>query len=138
MDTLWQKNPTRKQLREFGLTLGGAFLVIGGIFAWRHPERGWHLPVWGVGGALVLLGLALPRVLKLPFQLWMAFAFVLGQVMTRVILTITYAVAFTGMGLLMRALGKDLLEEKWAPGAQKSYWRDREPQLIENRHLRPF
>lgn len=138
MNTLWQKNPTPKQLREFGLTVGGAFAVLGAVMAWRHPERGWHVPLWVLGGTLVALGLVLPRVLKLPYQLWMAFAFVLGQVMTRLILTVTYAIAFTGMGLLLKVMGRDPLERKWAPGEQKSYWQDREPPMIENRHLRPF
>jgi len=139
MHTFWQKNPTPKQLREFGLTVGGAFLVIGAILAWRHPDWGWHVTIWAVGGALMVLGLALPRILKLPFQLWMAFAFVLGQVMTHVILTVTFLVAFTGIGLLMRVLlRRDLLEQKWAPGTEQSYWRDREPTPIADRHLRPF
>ncbi|MDQ3387929.1 MAG: SxtJ family membrane protein [Gemmatimonadota bacterium] len=138
MDQLWQKNPTPKQLRDFGLTVGGALLVIGGILVWRHPLREWHSPLWIVGGSLMLLGLTLPRLLKLPFQLWMAFAFLLSQVMTRVILTLTYLIAFTGMGLLMRLMRRDLLEQEWAPGTQESYWRDREHLAIEDRHLRPF
>lgn len=138
MDSLWQKTPTRKQLRDFGITVGIAFGLLGAVLAWRHPEYGVHVGLWSVGGALFLLGLTLPRVLKLPYQLWMAFAFVLGTVMTRVILTITYLVAFTGMGLLMKALRKDLLEERWAPGSENSYWRDREALEVENRHLRPF
>ena len=138
MDGLWQRDPSRKQLRDFGWAVGGALIVLGAILAWRHPDRGIHPALWAIGAVLVVGGTIAPRLLKLPFQVWMAFAFLLGIVMTNVILTVTFLVAFTIVGLLLRLARRDLLELRWSPGAQPSYWRDREEVPIENRHLRPF
>ena len=138
MDTIWQRNPTTKQLRDFGWMVGSVLIVLGLTLFWRHPERAAHGYLWFVGAILVVAGLTTPRVLTLPFQLWMAFAFVLGIVMTNLILTITFFVAFALVGLLMRVTGRDPLGLRWASGSQASYWKDRESLAVENRHLRPY
>jgi hypothetical protein len=138
MDSLWQPNPTVKQLRRFGQTVGAVLLLLGGILFWRHPERHIHNYLWFLGGMLVLAGFCLPRLLRLPYQLWMALAFVIGSISTRVILSATYLFAFTPVALLLRVLGKDPLDLRWAPGSAQSYWRDRETIAVDKRHLRPF
>lgn len=138
MNGFWQHNPTVKQQRDFGLVVGAALLVLGTVSFWRHPEHVSHTYLWTVGAVLLGAGLLIPKLLKLPYQLWMAFAFVLGTVMTNVILTVTFFVAFTLVGVIMRLTKRDPLEIAWAPGTHRSYWREREVIDIRNRHLRPF
>ena len=138
MDSLWQRTPTPKQLRDFGVTVGLALITLGAISFWRHPARHLYPYLWAIGALLVIGGLSLPRALKLPYQLWMAFAFVLGIVMTNVILTVTFFVAFTLVGLLMRAMRRDPLQMKWPPVGERSYWRQREVLPVRERYLRPF
>ena len=137
MEELWQRAPSRKRLRDFGWVVGGALIALGGLLAWRHPERGAHPWMWAAGLILVIGGAVAPRVLKAPFQLWMAFAFVLGLVMTNVILTLTYLIALTCVGLLMRLFRHDTLDIQWK-SPRVSYWQDREDVPIHNRHLRPY
>lgn len=55
----------------------------------------------------------------------MAFAHALGWLNTRILLTLTYTIAF-GIGAIVLAfLGKDLLRRKFTN--QQSYWMDKEP-----------
>jgi len=138
MNGLWQHNPTVKERRHFGLLVGAALLALGTVSFWRHPEHASHTYLWAVGALLLGAGLLTPKLLKLPYQLWMAFAYVLGTVMTNVILTVTFFVAFTLVGVIMRLTKRDPLEIAWSPGTHRSYWREREVIDIHNRHLRPF
>ncbi len=56
---LQQLSTTTRDLRKFGLVVGGVFLLLGGWFLFRHkPAWPWFLTP---GVPLVLLGLAVPR-----------------------------------------------------------------------------
>ena len=137
MKHAWIKNPTTKELRDFGLMVGGVLVLIGGFLYWRNPNR--DLPMWfaGIGGTLALFGLIVPRALKLVYQLWMAMAFQMGRVMTSVILSVFYFIGFGIIALILRIVGKDPLDRKWTPGA-KTYWRDRDVLAKEGRDLKPY
>lgn len=69
----------------------------------------------------MLLGAAIPAVLKPIYSVWMALAVVLGFIMTRVILTIVFYLVVTPIGLIMRAVGRDPLDRKLDSNAS-SYW----------------
>jgi hypothetical protein len=113
----------RKRLRSFGLTVGIAFLVLAALLLWKHRSL-W--PAFaGLGGLLVLMGLAVPRWLRPIERMWMKAARALGWVMTRVILGIVFVLVFTPAGLIMRLLGKDPLELRFDK-QRASYWRTRE------------
>lgn len=110
---------SRRALVRFGITLGVALLVIGGlVFLFgAHRERAYAAGAAGV--LFLLLAAAAPKALR-PVQTgWMAFAFALGWIMSRVILTVFFFVAVTPVGLLMRLLGKNPLAAREADG---SYW----------------
>ena len=98
----------RNDLRSFGLLVGGVFSVIGlwPILFRGDPPRWWAL---ALGGTLIVLGLALPVVLKPVYRIWMKVGHVLGWVNTRIILGIIFYGLFTPMGLIRRALGKDAM-----------------------------
>ena len=78
-------------------------------------------------GALIALavGLAIcamrPRWFRGFYRAGMTASWHVGQVMGRVLLTVFFLLLVTPMGLLLRLLGKDLLELKRRPDAA-SYW----------------
>jgi len=113
------KTKTARELRRFGFVMAGAFGVFGVIAVWR--DKSWGVYSLALAGAFFLVGLIFPRLLAPIEAGWMAFARVMSVVMTYVILTLSYYLVITPMGLLMRLLGKDLLELKRKP-AQSSYW----------------
>ncbi len=114
-------DPSAGALRQFGVVVGGVLAAAAGLLLWR---RGAGPLVWGlggVGGALVALGLVAPVLLGPLRRGWMTGAFVMGFVMTRVILTAAWVLIFIPIGLVMRALGKTPLARRLDPSAE-SYW----------------
>ena len=103
-----------KQLRSFGLLVGGIFALIG---VWPALWRGQPLRLWGVivGGALLALALIWPRSLAQVYRLWMAVGAVLGWINTRLILGVLFYGVFTPIGLLMRLRGKDPMRRTLTP-----------------------
>lgn len=93
-----------KQLRSFGLMVGGIFIAIGSwpVLFGQGP-RWWSVVL---GGLLMLLGGAVPRILDLPFKGWMFIGHALGWVNTRILLSLVFYGLLTPMGLMMRLLGK--------------------------------
>ena len=117
---------TTRDLRKFGLTVGGVFLVLGAVSRWRGHTTP-PLVFWTVGGALVVPGALAPRLLAPVERAWMRFAEVLGHVNARVILTVLYWVVVTPIGLVLRAF-RDPLDRRVADG-RASEWirRPRQP-----------
>lgn len=115
-----QLKTSDRELRKFGLMVGGVLLLLGLLFLWRHPNRTPYF-AWP-GGGLFVLGLVLPRALKWVYITWMSVAFVLGFVMAHVILTLLFLLVITPMGWLARLSGKDFLSLKLDRSA-RSYWR---------------
>jgi Saxitoxin biosynthesis operon protein SxtJ len=97
-----------KQLRSFGLMVGGIFTAIG---AWplvgAQPLRWWAI---GLGGLLMVLGGTVPQVLALPYRGWMAVGHVLGWINTRIILGIVFYGVLTPIGLVRRFAGEQTFQ----------------------------
>ncbi len=122
----WKPSP--KELRQFGAIFGSGFLLIGlvkyfWIWDWlfeRNEKLGLIFILIGiVGGAIGLTGtkLALPL-----YWVWMGIAFVLGNIMSRVVITLIYYGVITPMSFVARLLGRDKLQLK--KRAVQSYWQD--------------
>ena len=100
-----QATPT-KQLRQFGLLVGGIFGVIGlWPMVWRHqPMRSWALVL---AVALIVPGLVAPRILAPVHRAWMKLGEGLAWVNTRIILGLVFYIVVTPLGLLMRLVSHD-------------------------------
>lgn len=122
---------TPKELRKFGLLVGGVFLLLGAWFWYRGKPFYWYTFVPGV--PLVGLGAVWPTSLKWVYLGWMSLALVLGFVVSTVLLTVFYYVIMTPVGLIARAVGKDFLSQKLEPGAA-SYWIVRKSSGPKQRH----
>ena len=130
-----KKQTEAQRLRSFGLVMAVALSAFGGFFLWRGRE--WGLYVIAVGAVFLVAGLLLPRALRPIERVWMGLAMVMGAIMTRVILTLTFFVVMTPMGLLVRLLGKDLLAMKADPSAE-TYWAPVEPDGPCSRPDKPY
>jgi|GraSoiStandDraft_4_1057263.scaffolds.fasta_scaffold00399_13 hypothetical protein len=113
----------RRKLRKFGLTVGTAFLVIGGVSRLRGHDSV-SMGLWVAGGLLLAFGLVLPQALGPVERGWMALAMILSWINTRIILTLLFFVAFTPIGMARR-LFKDSLDRKFRDG-RSTYWHPRE------------
>ena len=111
-------------LRKFGLTMGVAFAIFGGLFFWRGHTVAPYLFI--VAAAFLLLAALAPKALKPVQTVWMTLATVLGWVMTRVLLSIVFFIGITPLAFLARIVGKRFLDLKFEPD-RESYWEKREP-----------
>jgi hypothetical protein len=133
----WKKSATLKELRQFALVMTGGLGLIGTAALLKGRPAGPYL--LAIAGLFLLLGILSPKSLRWPYALWMAFAFVLGQIVTTIILTLLFFVVITPMGLLMRLLGKDLLQKRWKQAEASSYWMHRKDYNVEKDRLsRPY
>lgn len=121
--TLWQEikalNPSRKDLQKFGWLVGGVFLAVGAWTLYRGKSFTWFLLIPGI--VLFLAGTVLPASLGLVYRLWMGLAFVLGLIVSTILLTLFYFLVVTPIGLAARLFGQDFLSLKLDRHAS-SYW----------------
>lgn len=113
----------KKEYRKFGVTVGVFLLIISAILFWLEKSS-FHYFVY-IGMFLFIFGLCRPVLLKPIYIGWMSFAIILGHVVTQVILILIYILIFTPIGLILRLLRKDLLNENFEKGI-KTYWIKRE------------
>ena len=120
--------PNKKELRQFGAVFMGGFLIIGvAKYFWPFPwliskDQTAGLWLMGIGAVVGGIGLTGSRI-ALPFYwAWLGIAFVLGNVMSRIIISLIYFLLFTPMRLLGNLLGRDKLQLK-RPQTD-SYWLD--------------
>ncbi|HEY7490762.1 MAG TPA: SxtJ family membrane protein [Candidatus Tectomicrobia bacterium] len=111
-----QQDNELKQLRTFGLLVGGIFAVLS---LWPAVVRGAEVRLWGVGVAILLIvpALVYPRSLQLPHRLWMALGHGLGWLNTRIILSLVFYGLFTPLGWVMRLRGKGTIQRRFEPEA---------------------
>ena len=88
---------TKKTLRQFGLMVGGIFLLIGlWPFVWRQEA----VRIWVVvpGALSAAAGLVMPGLLNHLYQGWMWVGYVMGWVNTCIIWGILFYGVVTPMG----------------------------------------
>lgn len=110
------------------LVFGYGLVVIGLFFAWRlWAKHGLGPAVWIWGtialAALILTLFNLPA-LKKVYTVWMKGAGVIGHTVTTVVLTLLFYVVFGIAGIVLRLMGKDLLDQRIEPD-RVSYWNPR-------------
>jgi hypothetical protein len=118
--------------REFGLVVGGVFVLLGVWWLYRGKFSSAAPVVLTLGSLLVLLGLVWPRVLVLPNRAWMLLAEGLSFVATRVILGLVFFLVVTPIGVVKRLSGWDPLSRRGPRGA--SYWRPYSKRQHDPRH----
>src|SRR5215831_5234351 len=95
---------TKRTLRQFGLMVGGIFLLIG---FWPFVFRQEAVRLWAVvpGTVLVAAGVAIPGILHKIYKGWMFIGHVLGWINTRIILGVVFYGIVTPMGMILRLTG---------------------------------
>lgn len=116
---------SRRELRAFGLTVGGAFVALALVGAWRGRVASATFAA-ALGATLVVLGVAAPRRLGGVHRRWMALAHAMSRITTPVFMSIVYFGVLTPLALVLRAVrrrGGRRPETLWvrrAPDARRS------------------
>jgi hypothetical protein len=133
IDDKGTKSPA--ELRRFGLALGAGLSVLGSILLWRDKSAApWIL---GVAATLLLLAILRPQLLGPLEKVFARVARVVTKALTYLVLTLTFILVITPMGLVMRLLRRDPLALKPAPD-QSSFWIEVEPDGPTTRPDKPY
>ena len=104
--------------RSFGIVFFIVFLLIS-LYPLLNNE---HIKIWSLIISLIFLALGLlnSKFLTPLNKIWFKFGLFLGKLISPLIMGIIFFLIVTPIGLLMRMLGKDLLNLKF--NSKKSYW----------------
>jgi hypothetical protein len=105
--------------RKFGLSVGLAFLLIGGIIWFWRGHVTVPLVFAALGGPLLLAGLIIPGKLGPVYRAWMGFALLLSKITTPIFMGITFFLVIGPVALVMRLMGKNPMVRKEEHG---TFW----------------
>jgi len=115
---LKQRNIKISSNRSFGIVFFVVFFLIG---VWPILKEG-ELRYWSIIVSLIflILGLFKSKLLTPLNKLWYKFGILLGNFIAPIIMGFVYFLVVTPIGILMRLLGKDLINLKL--NKKKTYW----------------
>jgi hypothetical protein len=110
--------------RSFGIVMSIAFTLIALVNYW-HDGQWWP---WIIGISALLLAAAFyfPIALKPLNRVWFQIGLLLHLAINPIVMGLLFYVAVWPTGLIMRAMGKDMLRLKRDPDSD-SYWIIRQP-----------
>jgi len=115
-----------RALRRSAFAVGGVLLLLAAWMLWRGKAPTGRLVLGGAGALLVVAGAMAPARLRTLYLGWMTGALAIGWVMSRVVLTLVFAVVLVPLALVARLTGKRFLALTPDP-EERSYWVRRKP-----------
>tara|TARA_B100001123_G_scaffold363223_1_gene420810 strand:- start:360 stop:752 length:393 start_codon:yes stop_codon:yes gene_type:complete len=111
--------------RSFGIVFFTVFVIIG---LWPLLNDS-GIRVWSIllSSVFLILGILNSKILT-PFnRIWIKFGIILGTVIAPLVMGLVFFIVITPMGIIMRLLGKDLLNTKYSN--KTSYWINRDKNI---------
>ena len=130
-------DPSKKELRWFGVMLVVFVLAVGALVRWQFDAPAAAQRIWIAGGVLSMVYVVAPPLRRWIFVGWIYAAFPIGWTVSHVLLASIYYLVFTPIGLLLRLIKGDPLERQLDPSAT-SYWRPHESLRDVRRYFRQF
>lgn len=105
--------------RRFAFTVGAAFVLLGGLLAWRGARVAPPISL-GLGGFLIGAGVIAPARLGWAQDRWMMLAHVVSRVTTPIFMGAVFILVMTPTGLLRRWFATNALAHEDKDG---SFWK---------------
>ena len=116
--------------KSFGIVFAAFFLII----SFWPMLNGSEIRIWSLIIAVIffILGLINSKILTPLNRLWFKFGLMLGKIVSPIVLGIVFFLVVTPTGIIMRLIGKDLLNLK--KKNYESYWieKDNENNTMKN------
>ena len=105
--------------RNFGLVFFIVFLILG---FWPITAEG-EIRIWLVVISLIflVLGMIKSKLLTPLNKLWFKFGMILGAIVAPVVMGAVFFLVVTPIGIVMRTMGKDLINKKYNK-KKETYW----------------
>jgi hypothetical protein len=110
----------KKNLRNFGLLVGGIFILISILFLFKTINIIFYFFII-LGSGLVVLGAVFPFALKQIYRAWMGLAFTMGWIVSSLLIILLYYLMVTPIGLIARLVGKKFLDLRFRE-EKGTYW----------------
>ena len=112
--------------RSFGVVFSVVFLIIS---FWPLFTEG-TIRIWAIFIAILFLLISYfkPDALYPLNKIWFKFGLLLGNIVSPIVMGIVFFIIVTPIGIIMRIIGKDLLNKK-INNSVKSYWIKREQMI---------
>ena len=137
----WNPGPPERRKFALSLIIGFPCIAVVLLLVGVLRGKGWNLPlaaiVGGGGLAVGLVLLAVPQIARPIYVGWYFVACCIGLVVGNLALAIVFFVLLTGLGLIMRALGRKPVSKGFDKQAA-TYWHDGEQVDDPNRYYRQF
>ena len=108
--------------RNFGIVFAIVFMIVA---LWpllnQNEIRVWSLTISFI---FLVLGLINSKLLSPLNKVWFKFGLILGSIIAPIVMGIVFFLVVTPTGLIMKALGKDLLKLK--KNTNSTYWLDKD------------
>lgn len=131
----WKPSP--RDLRWFAALQFVFLAVVAGVLH-RHAGQSWVAwALLAVSAAIAVVGLAVPRAVRLVFVAWMVVAFPIGWLVSHVVLAAVFYLVFCPIGLALKLCGHDPLQRRFDRRAE-SYWSPRQASDDKSRYFRQF
>ncbi len=112
-----EHTPTQRDLRNFGLTLGCAVIVLFGLIPPLLLAKNWSWWPWILALSFFVWSVSAPNSLAWPYRIWMRIGFILNAVTSRIILSLVFFLLITPMGIIRRLVAGDPMNRKFDPNA---------------------
>ena len=111
--------------RSFGLVFFAVFLIVA-LWPLKNEE---DIRLWSLVLSIIffILGVLNSKLLTPLNRLWIKFGFLLGTIVSPIVMGMVYFIVVTPTGVFMRLLGKDLLK-KSKQKHTSTYWMKRNKQ----------
>lgn len=125
----WQ--PDARELRRFAVAMLIGFAVLGSLAAWRAGGISTTAIVLWSAGAFLAIASFVPKLNRLAYLAVYLPTSIIGYVVSHVLLGLMFFFIVTPLGIVLRLLGKDFLQQKrqsqWTPvrgvKSEDSYYR---------------
>ena len=126
--------PDGRELRRFAVAMLVGFSLLGLFAAWRAKEVGNASIVFWVIGVSLAIAAFVPKLNRVAYLAVYLPTSIMGYVVSNVILTLMFFLVITPLGIILRLMGKDLLQQRrpkeramWTPvkaeKTEESYYR---------------
>jgi hypothetical protein len=130
-------NPSRKDLRVFAVLFWVFFTGVAYIVFRRTGSTAIAGGIAAAAALVGIVGLAVPKVVRPVYIVWMLAAFPIGWLLSHVLMGVIYYLVVTPVGMVMRMLGRDPMRRGFDAKAT-TYWIPRTNENDQSRYFRQF
>lgn len=114
------RHPSKRDLRWFGLSLGGLLLLLAAMGWFRWHSRGAAIGFGAAAAVLLAIYYVVPAIQRPLFRAWTVATFPIAWCMAHVLFAVIYFAVITPVGRIGRLAGRDPLRLRKT--SAESYW----------------